>query len=141
VASAEQSPPHQHIKTELLKFSILYSTTKNGLPIAHGDYRSLLFSTIHMRVYPKVSGLSGTKYTLTIINTRWEAIQRYMAAKLTRLTHKIMIQLNLVAGSCTVCSSPSGRPVLKLLDTPSYRGIIVCSGTTRTLALVWGKLW
>jgi hypothetical protein len=43
-----------------------------------------------------------------------------MAAKLTRLTHKIAIQLHLVAESCTVCSSRSRRPVPKLLDTPSY---------------------
>jgi hypothetical protein len=32
---------------------------------------------------------SVTKYTLTTINTRWEAIQRVMSAKLTTLTHKI----------------------------------------------------
>jgi hypothetical protein len=38
-----------------------------------------------------------------------------MAAKLTRLTHKIAIQLHLVAESCTICSSGSGRPV-----RPSY---------------------
>jgi hypothetical protein len=44
-----------------------------------------------------------------------------MAAKLTRLTHKIAIQLNLVAESCTICSSRSRRPVRKLLDTPSYK--------------------
>jgi hypothetical protein len=43
-----------------------------------------------------------------------------MAAKLTRLTHKIVIQLHLVAESCTICSSRSRRPVQKLLDTPSY---------------------
>jgi hypothetical protein len=43
-----------------------------------------------------------------------------MAAKLTRLTHKIATQLQLVAESCTICSSPSRRPVWKLLDTPSY---------------------
>jgi hypothetical protein len=30
-----------------------------------------------------------------------------MAAKLTRLTHKIAIQLHLVAESCTICSSRS----------------------------------
>jgi hypothetical protein len=42
-----------------------------------------------------------------------------MAAKLTRLTHKIAIQLHLVAESCTICSSHS-RQVRKLLDTPSY---------------------
>jgi hypothetical protein len=40
-----------------------------------------------------------------------------MAAKLTRLTHKIAIQLHLVAESC---SFRSRRPVRKLLDTPSY---------------------
>jgi len=43
-----------------------------------------------------------------------------MAAKLTRLTHKIAIQLHVVAESYTVCSSRSRRPVRKLLDTPSY---------------------
>jgi len=39
-----------------------------------------------------------------------------MAAKLTRLTHKIAIQLHLVAESC------SRRPVRKLLDTRPYIG-------------------
>jgi hypothetical protein len=43
-----------------------------------------------------------------------------MTTKLTRMTHKIAIQLHLVAESCTICSSRSRRPVLKLLDTPSY---------------------
>jgi len=43
-----------------------------------------------------------------------------MMAKLTRLTNKILIQLHLVAESFTICSSRSGQPVLKLLDTPSY---------------------
>jgi hypothetical protein len=43
-----------------------------------------------------------------------------MAAKLTRLTHKIAIQLHLVVESCTICSSRSRPPVRKLLDTPSY---------------------
>jgi len=59
------------------------------------------------------------KFTVTI-NTCWEAIQRFMAAKLTRLTHKIVIQLHLVAESCIICSSHSGQPVQKLLDTPLY---------------------
>jgi hypothetical protein len=53
------------------------------------------------------------------INTRWEATQRLMAAKLTRLTHKITIQLYLVAESCIISSSCSRRPVRKLLDTSS----------------------
>jgi len=43
-----------------------------------------------------------------------------MVAKLTRLTHKIVIQLHLVAESCTICSSRCRRPVRKLLDTLSY---------------------
>jgi hypothetical protein len=58
--------------------------------------------------------------TLTTLNTRCEATQRVMAAKLTRLTHKIAIQLHLIAERCTICSSRSKRPVRKLLDTPSY---------------------
>jgi hypothetical protein len=62
---------------------------------------------------------SITKSTTTI-NTRWKAAQRVMTAKLARLTHKIAIQLHLVAESCTICSSRSRRPVWKLLDTPSY---------------------
>jgi hypothetical protein len=45
-----------------------------------------------------------------------------MAAKLTRLTHKTAIQLNLVAEGRTICSSRCRWPVRKLLDTPSYKG-------------------
>jgi hypothetical protein len=44
-----------------------------------------------------------------------------MAAKLTRLTHKIEIQIHIVAESCTICSSRSRRPVRKLLDKLSYK--------------------
>jgi hypothetical protein len=72
------------------------------------------------RVYPKVSGLNLTKYTLTTINARWEVTQRVMVAYLTRLTHKIAIHLHLVAEICTICSSRSWRPVRKLLDTIMY---------------------
>jgi len=43
-----------------------------------------------------------------------------MAAKLTRLTHKITILLYTVADSCTICSSHSRRPVRKLLVTTTY---------------------
>jgi len=42
-----------------------------------------------------------------------------MAAELTKLTHKITIQLHLVAEGYTICSSRSRRPVRKLLITPS----------------------
>jgi len=45
-----------------------------------------------------------------------------MVAKLTRLPHKIAIQLHLVAERCTICSSRSRRAVRNLLDTPSYLG-------------------
>jgi hypothetical protein len=58
--------------------------------------------------------------TTTTTNTRWEAKQWVMAAKLTILTHKIATQLHLVLESCTICSSDSRRLVRKLLDTPSY---------------------
>jgi hypothetical protein len=53
-------------------------------------------------------------------NTRSEATQRVMAAKLTRLTHKITIQLHLMAETCTIRSSSSRMPVRKLLDMPSH---------------------
>jgi len=42
-----------------------------------------------------------------------------VVAKLTRLTHKIAIQLHLMAESCTICSSCFRWPVQKLLYTPS----------------------
>jgi hypothetical protein len=65
------------------------------------------------------------KYTLTTINTCWEAIQRLMAAKLTRLTQWIAIQLQLVAESFTIFSSLFRRPVRKLLDTPPYTPVSI----------------
>jgi hypothetical protein len=40
--------------------------------------------------------VSITKYKFNFGITRWETTQRAMAAKLTRLTHKIAIQLHLV---------------------------------------------
>jgi hypothetical protein len=61
-----------------------------------------------------------TKCMLTTINTHHEATQRVMVAKLTRLTHKIAIQLHLVAESCTICSSHSRQPVWKHLVTPLH---------------------
>jgi hypothetical protein len=63
---------------------------------------------------------SITKYMLTLGITRRESIQRVMVAKLTRLAHKIAMQLHLMAECCTICSSSSRRPVRKLLDTSSY---------------------
>jgi hypothetical protein len=74
--------------------------------------------TTDTRVYQSFRTESITKSTT--VNTRLEATQSVMAPKLTRLTHKIVIQLHLVAESCTICSSRSRRPVQKLLDTPPY---------------------
>jgi hypothetical protein len=69
---------------------------------------------------------SITKCTLTTINYRGEATRTVMAVKLTRLTHKIAIQLHLVAESCDICSCRSRRPVRKLLDTPAYSVLVRC---------------
>jgi hypothetical protein len=65
-------------------------------------------------VYRQVSGLSHNE-----INTHREVTLRIMAAKLTRLTHKIAIQLHLVAESYTIYSSRSRRPVQKIWVAPS----------------------
>jgi hypothetical protein len=56
--------------------------------------------------------INNNKHSL-IINTN------VMVAKLTTLTHRIAIQLHLVAERCILCSSRSRRPVRQLLDTPS----------------------
>jgi len=72
------------------------------------------------KVYPKVSGLSHNEINNNNNKHSLEAIQKVMAAKLTRLTHKIAIQVHIVTESCTICSFSSGRPVGKLLDTLSY---------------------
>jgi len=76
-----------------------------------------------------------TKYKLTTISTRWEVTQRVMATEVTTLTHKIAIQLHLVAKNCTTCSSRSSRPVRKLLDTPSY------ISATRQAGFCQGRLY
>jgi hypothetical protein len=60
-----------------------------------------------------------------------------MAAKLTRLTHKIVIQLDLVAESCTIPTSSSRRPVRKLLDTPSYVFMHAC---TKYVCIIFHKV-
>jgi hypothetical protein len=52
-----------------------------------------------------------------------------MAAELTTLTHKMAIQLHLVAESYTISSSRCRRPVWKLLDTHS--SILILSSHLR----------
>jgi len=58
-----------------------------------------------------------------------------MASKLTRVTHKIVIQLHLVAERCTIGSCRSRRPVPKLLDTPSY--MLTCGPFTELLSMLF----
>jgi hypothetical protein len=106
----------------------------------------LIFSAINLSIYvgPNSHTHEGlyisfrtesiTKYTLTFGISRWEATQRVMAGKLTRLTHKIAIQLHLVTESCTICSSRSRWPVRKLLDTHSLVGQL-------TLGMPWLNIW
>jgi hypothetical protein len=71
------------------------------------------------------------KYMLTTINTL-EATVGVIVAKLTRLTHKIAIQLHLVVESCTICSSHARWPVWTLLDTPSYSQADPATVSTKT---------
>jgi hypothetical protein len=54
-----------------------------------------------------------------------------MAAKLTRLTHKIVIQLPLVAESCTICSSRSRRQVRKLWIHPHVHSKLISLNLNR----------
>jgi hypothetical protein len=84
------------------------------------SFQELHDHTIYEDVSKSFRTESIKKYTLTTTNTRSEATQRVMAAKLTKLTHKISMQLHLVSESCNTGSSRSRWPVRKLLDTPAY---------------------
>jgi hypothetical protein len=100
--------------------STSYSTELRCAFIDTSEQYRLHLNKVYEGVSKSFRTESITKYTLTTINTRWEAMQRVMAAKLSRLTHKIAIQLHLVAESCTICICCSRRPVRKLLVTLSY---------------------
>jgi len=66
----------------------------------------------------------------TTINIHWEVTQRVMAAKLTRLTLKIVIKLHLVTENCTIFSSHSRQPIQKLWIHPHrWNRIFVCMHT------------
>jgi hypothetical protein len=82
---------------------------------------------------------SVIKYMLTTINTHWEATQRVMVAKLTRLTHKIVMQLHLVAESCSICSSRSRRLVRKLSWSDTVQSALQNTHTCK--ADVRGSQW
>jgi len=62
----------------------------------HIEYSSSTYEGVSISFWTE----SVTKYMPTTINTHWESTQRVMAAKLTRLTHNITIQLHLVSESC-----------------------------------------
>jgi hypothetical protein len=57
-------------------------------------YSQLPATTFYEGVSKSLRTESITKSTTT--NTHWEVIQRVMAAKLTRLAHKIAIQLHIM---------------------------------------------
>jgi hypothetical protein len=71
-------------------------------------------------MYPNVSGLSHNEIYAYNNKYSLKSNTKVTVAKLTRLTHKIAIKLHLMAESYSICSSRSGRPVRKLLDTHSY---------------------
>jgi hypothetical protein len=65
-------------------------------------------------VHPKVSGKSHKEiHAYNNEHSMRSNIKDYGSSR-------IAIQLHLVAENCTICSSLSRRPVLKLSDTPSY---------------------
>jgi hypothetical protein len=72
-------------------------------------YLGMSYDTTYEGVTKSFRTDSITKYTLTTINTRYEATQRVMAAKLTRLTHKIRTRLHLVIGVPFAVLAPGGQ--------------------------------
>jgi hypothetical protein len=118
---------HQFTQT-VLRISVLISTylaQRNAQILIHIKFEWYLIrqgpiytqTRLHQGASKSFRTESITKQTT---NTRWEATQRVITAKLTRLTHKIATQLHLVAENCIICSSRSSRPVRKLLDIPPY---------------------
>jgi len=67
--------------------------------------------------------------TESITKQKQTHVEKQHKTKLTRLSHKIAIQKQLVAETCTICSSRSRRPVRKLLGRPSYDLTFVWSCT------------
>jgi hypothetical protein len=64
-----------------------------------------------------------------------------MAAKLTRLTHKMAIQLHVVVENCTICSSRSMWPVRGSFRYTLVSNILNCySSWTRYTRILKGQL-
>jgi hypothetical protein len=104
------------------RFLYRYVMTTTALPVHQNVHCSqhIALASYDEGVSKSFRTKSIKKYTFIIINTRWEATQSVMAAKLTRLTHQIAIQLLLAAETYTIFSFRSRWPVRKLLDTPSH---------------------
>jgi hypothetical protein len=72
------------------------------------------------RAYPKISGLSRKWNIRLQQQTLAEKLhERLWRQNSLELTHKVEIELQLVAESRTICSSRSRRPVRKYLNTPT----------------------
>jgi hypothetical protein len=68
------------------------ANASSGVTLKHDI---ILWADMHVRgCIQKLPDWVIMKYMLTTINTRWEATQRVVAVKVTRLTHKIVIQLH-----------------------------------------------
>jgi hypothetical protein len=91
-----------------------------NLKVPHSRKTCFYFLTQAMYEFSCFPHPRYIEYTRVCPNTRWEGTQKVVAVKFIRLTHKITIQLHLVAESYTICGSRSRRPVRKLLDTLSY---------------------
>jgi hypothetical protein len=70
-------------------------TFVNIATLRHTHTHTYIYIYIYEGVSKSFRTESITKYTLTTINTRWEATQIVIAAKFTRLTHKIVIHTTL----------------------------------------------
>jgi hypothetical protein len=91
----------------------------------------MLFPVFGLKNFPQYAGVSKSFWPeydneIATINTRSEATQRFIAAKFTILSHKIAIQLHLVAESCTICNS---RPHAASPKTFGYT-FVLCSRRT-----------
>jgi hypothetical protein len=121
---------YKTVKEHELPWTKLMGVTADGAPSMFGNktgsmdrirremdkYNPMLYESISKSFRTE----SITKYTLTFGVTCCCHLQRGMVTKLTRLIHKIAIELHLVTDSCTICSSRTWRPVRNLLNTLSY---------------------
>jgi len=121
------APPRPPLVSKFERSLVHYTTYAQLIRCLCGEKTKV--GSIYESVSKSFRTASITKYRLTTLNTHWKATQKVIATKPTKLSHRIAIQLHLVEGSCTICSSRSRRPVRKLLDTPSFIMFISTLGT------------